>query len=785
MNKNQIFTGLFIVIIFISSLFGQQTPKIELLGVAVKGNTTISENSIKVQSGLIEGKTITFDDIPNAVKRLFELRLFSDIQILLDKVVDQGAFIIIQVEEYPRLGKFELEGNKKISNTKINEELFLLSGKVLSPHLITESKRKIRKLYFEDGYHRVEIDHKIEDGEKENTKDLTFVIKENKKVRIKKVLFKGNQNFSESKLRRVMKDTKGRNLFLFRVGDYEKEKYLEDKDLLVAFYKKEGYRDFEILSDTLYYSENKKRMFIELSINEGPRYKYKNISFNGNTLFSDEILITALDIKEGDWYDDEKFQMGVYDRVNSLYMDRGYLFVNIQPIEIPVGKDEVDINLQIQENHKVYVSQVNIIGNDKTYENVVRRELKVFPGDIFSREALMRSQREIFMLNYFANVEPDVVPVSEKEIDVEIKVEEKSSDRANMSVSFSQMYGFIGGGGLEFNNFRGKGQQLRFSYQQGTRYTFYGNSSAAPYKSFSISFNDPWVFDTPNLVGGSVFLSERGGRGGYTSYYLPYDLSIFGGSLRYGRRFRWPDSYFRGTWMVNYANKKYRTYGETDSYITRPKTVGISVSQSITRDSRDRPEFPTKGSVFRWSSTLSGGLLGGSEDFHKHDITLEFYSPTFWKFVLFNHMELGVVQGLNNDSFIPPDEQYIMGGAGMIYGVQLRGYDDNSIRSNDPGLFGGLTLFKYSMEFRVPISENPTIYALAFADAGNVWDSLNKTDPFNLKRSAGVGVRFFMPQIGMIGVDLGYGFDDINEANIGKYSKPKGWKTHFIFGMPF
>ena len=784
------FSTLILISIFLLPASAQSERSIKILGVAVQGNKTISENSIKIQSGLIDGKEIAFEDISSAINRLWKLKLFSDIQVYVDKTTDEGIFLIIKIDEYPRIGKFEVRGNKKIKKNKIDEEVNLLPGKVLSPYLILESKRKIKKLYEKDGYLLVEIQEELKEGKRENTQDLIFNIKENKKVHIKNVEFEGNDKFSDSKLRRVMKDTRKRNLFLFRVGDFNKEKYEEDKDKLKAFYGNEGYRDFEILYDSIKYSNNSKSMFIKIGINEGPKYKYRNITFSGNRLYSNDQLLALLHIKSGDWYNTEEFQKGVYDRINGLYMDQGYLFFQIIPHEIPVSEDEIDVHLEITENHQVSINQINIVGNSKTYENVIRRELKVFPGDIFSREALIRSQREIFILNYFSNVTPDVIPVNEKEIDVEITVEEKSSDRANMSLSISQMHGLIGGGGVEFNNFLGRGQQVNISYQQGAQYSIM-RSGATPYKSISIGFNDPWIFDTPNLVGISFFYSERGGRG---YYYYPFDLSQLGGSIRWGRRFKWPDNYFRGTWILNASEKEYKNLDESylqNVLLGNAKTTGISITQVIARDSRNRPEFPTMGSVMRWSSTLSGGFLGGTEHFHKHIFSLEFYMPTFWKFVLFNHVEFGVIKKLYKTGIIPPDERFIMGGSGMIYGVPLRGYDDNQVGpkrgsySSSYLPYGGETLFKYSLEYRFPISEEPTIYALAFVEAGNVWKNLSTTDPFDIRRSAGVGIRFFMPALGMIGVDFGYGFDDIDPEGATGYGKPQGWKTHFIFGMPF
>ena len=790
--RSILYTLILLGILFISQAMAQSTQRLKILGVAVKGNESISENSIKVQAGIMEGKEIIFDDIPDAIKKLWKLKIFSDIQIYMDKSTDMGLFLIIEVKEYPRLDKFEIKGNKKVRKSKFDEELNIISGKVLSPALISESKRKILDLYKEDGFLLAEVTEEITPGAAENLQNLTFHIKEGKKVRIKEVRFENNEQFSEGRLRRILKETKQRNLWLLKIGEFKSDKYDEDKQLLVDFYNKEGYRDFEVVSDSIHYSEDNKHLYLNLELYEGPRYKFREITFSGNVLFTTEQLRLVLGIKSGDYYDKQDLQMAVYDRLNGLYMDRGYLYFNIVPQEIPVSEDEIDLLLNITENHQVSVGRINIVGNDRTHENVIRRELKIYPGDIFSREALIRSQREIFIMNYFSDVVPDIVPYSDDEVDVEITVEEKSSDRANLSFSISQTYGLIGGGGIEFNNFRGRGQQLKVSYQQGTNYSIYGTQTNA-YKSASISYTDPWLFDSPNLVGASLFYTERGYSSSY--YYYPYDLTQRGGSLRWGRRFRWPDNYFRGTWMFAASKKEY--FNLDADYLQRvllgqDKTTNVSLTQVISRDSRDAPEFPTKGSVLNWTATLAGWFLGGTEHFVKNLFSLDYYTPTFWKLVLYNHVELGIIQKTRENSIIPPDERFIMGGAGMVYGTALRGYDDNAISpvpNNATGssysYWGGEAMFKYTLEYRVPISENPTIYGLLFAEAGNTWMDLKTTDPFNLRRSAGFGVRFYMPALGMIGVDLGYGFDDIDPEGYTGYGQPEGWKTHFIFGMPF
>ncbi len=783
------FFKIIIGIVLLSSLTLAQAPqKKKLLGVTIKGNDSISESSIKVQSGLITGRMIDYADISEAVNNLWDLRIFSDVQIKMDKATDAGLFLIIEVSEYPRLGKLEIEGNKKLNDSKIKEEIYVMPGKVLSPFLMGEIKRKIKNLYKEDGYLLAEIETEIKDTDKDHIKDLTINIDENKKVRIDDINFTGNEAFSDRELRGAFDNTKQRFLLLFRLGKYNKEDYKEDKKLLRTFYRSHGYRDFEIVNDTITYSDNKKRMDINIEVREGEKYHYRNITFSGNTLYEDETLHNALGLSKGDLYNQEEFERGMYERIQTLYMDRGYLYFQINPVEIPVGEDQVDVELQITENYEVTVHRIDFVGNDKTYGKVLRRELKIFPGEKFNRSKLMRSQRELFMLNYFSDVVPEVVPRSEKEIDLEFSVEERSADRANLSISYSELYGFIGGGGVEFNNLMGTGQQLKLSYQQGVNYSF-GSSGTAAYKSMSIGYTEPWLLDTPNLVGGSLYYSERGSR--YSTYgYQPYDRNSYGASLRFGRRFRWPDNYFQGVWALSYSHNEVTNIDpDYSTSITEGYAFeGVSLTQTITRNSLDRPQFPSTGSNMSIKSTFSGGPLGGREDFHKHVFKMDNYTPVWWKFVLKNSIEFGVVNKLSDDSYIPYYHKFYLGGAGMmVRGTSLRGYEENAI---GPGSFTtsssyyaqGSSLLKYSFELRLSVSDNPVMYGLAFVEAGNMWEDLSTTDPFDLKRSVGIGARMFMPQIGMIGVDFGYGLDDVSYD---QKDGPAGWKTHFIFGMPF
>lgn len=798
-----------IIIIAISLLgfaIAQPAQEISLKEISVEGNTITNTDLIIFTAGLKEGHKIQAGDFSRAIKQLWKSGLFEDVQVNIEEESEEDISIIIAVVEAPALGEIIIKGDKKLSKTKIKEKISLISGQRIRDFQITEAKNNVKDLYTEEGYLLAEIttevtplkpDSTANQKKLNHTRDLVFNIKENQKVKIGIIEFTGNENYSDIRLRLALKKTKQQRWYMFWRSAFDETEFENDKDKIQAFYQKRGYRDAMVTTDSIAYSEDKKKMNLWLTVHEGPQYYYRNFSWEGNEIYTNEQMNKALGIHPGEAYNEEDLQKGLYERAQALYMDRGYIYSQITPEIVPVGNDSLDINLTIVENHKVFVRNIYISGNTRTRENVIRRELKLYPGDVFSRQKLIRSQREVWILNYFGNVVPDVLPVSDDKVDLEIVVEEKSSERANLNIGYTEQYGITGGGGLEFMNFRGLGQSFLLSATAGltgsSQYNYYDTSERSKYRSFSLSFTDPMIKDTPNLVGGSLFYSFRGQS---NQYYYPLDLQIMGGSLMWGRRFRWPDDFFRGRWGFQVTKKVYDgTQENLDLYTGGlAESVGVNISQSITRDSRDRPEFTTSGSRMVWNTTVSGGLLGGNEDFHKHELNLEWFTPVVSKLVLMSSLKLGVIEKIQSRgdeiSIIPFDERFIMGGNGIPYGNMLRGYADNSLgpRSSSGSPIGGNSMLRFVTELRFPLSQNPVIYMLAFAEMGNVWANKDMTEPFyltrsgsfNLKRSMGVGVRFFMPMIGMLGFDIGYGFDDVTGDG-----EPNGWKTTITFGQQF
>jgi len=758
-----------LILLIFSSLTYSQRKSVKILGVSVQGNKTTDADIIKMTSGFLEGKEVTGDQIQKSIKQLWGLGIFSDIQLYLDREVGDGVFLLLKLEEFPRLESYTFEGNKKIKEKDFQEELDLYPGQVVSPSHIMKTKQSVLDLYEKKGYLLASVEIDSLPSERPNRVKLNFKIDEGKKVKIKKIQFAGNENFEGGKLRKQLKKTKQDKWWWFG-GDFERKEYDEDLELLVAFYQKEGFRDAEVVKDSIYYDELRENLFIDITVREGVRYRIRNIDWEGNKLFDNEYLESRIGIKEGEFYNQEELQKDINEKLGSFYYDKGYIFAQITPQEIPVSENELDILFNIMEGSPVTVRKILVENNTKTKEKVIRRELRILPGDTFSRAALMRSQREIFILNYFSNVIPDVKPVNEKEIDVLFQVEEKSTDQANMSAGWSERDRMIGSVGIGMNNLFGNGQRLSFDWTFG-RY----------YRSFQIGFTEPWLLDTPTLAGFSFYDTKR------NAFYIGYKQVSRGVSLQLGRRMRWPDNYFRSDLIYRIDQTSLSDFSE---YILERNPNGIATEQwpltssSITyilsRDSRDRPEFPTEGSQFALTNEFAGTVLGGNVDFHKHMFSFKGFYPMFWKFVLYSNTEFGYLDGFATDSQIPYLELFFIGGAGMSRSTPLRGYDD-PLAGGRAFSEGGRTLLKQSVELRMPFIDNPTAFGIFFAEAGNIWPNLSATDPFDLRRSVGMGVRIFMPMIGMLGFDYAYGFD--NYDSYGR--RYGGWKPHFVFGRGF
>ncbi|MEW6506591.1 MAG: outer membrane protein assembly factor BamA [Bacteroidota bacterium] len=815
-----------LVFFFISADIYTQVQKTnyKILRINVIGNKSADASTIIANSGIRVGDEIDIpgDQTNNAIKRLWNLGIFEDVQILIEKKIDNGAFIQIAIKEYPRLEQFVILGNDEISQSEIDKMFTIVRGQTLKPQALARIKNKFLDKYEDEGYLKAKIDinyysfFRADTSEDEiivtwqNEKDLSreyettydlskatainsierikdrtlvmFNVTEGDEVLIRSIKFNGNTAFEDDDLKSEFDKTSEKKWWKFwSFPNFKRADFEKDKELLTKFYRKNGYRDFAILRDTFYLSDDKQYLDLEIDVYEGVQYKIRNIVWEGNTVWEDDILTARLDFRKGDVYDYEKFNLNLnYNEkqsdVSSLYQDNGYLGFNLDAKEIKVGTDSLDIIIRVNENNRFKIGKVDIVDNNKTKDKVIRRELYTVPGNYFSRSLILRSIQQLANLQYF-NVESlykgiDYRPANDSTVNITYKVEEKSSDYLNASVGYSQAFGFSGAIGFTLTNFSitepfqmGGGQILNFSWQFGV-----GNF----YRTFTLGFTEPWFMDTPTLVGFDLFDTRQ-------RYF--YDLRQSGITLKVGRKLTWPDDFF---YVQGITRFQYNDVIEgLDHYvegITRQYTLGATIS----RMDIDNPIFPSRGSKVSLSMELSGGPLPGNVDYMKFDFKSEWYKSLFNtnRIVLYSSVDLGYIHELKKGTQIQPFEFYYMGGNGMIIATTpLRGYEDRSLGIRDAGgnVIGSRIQTKYTFELRAALALEPIpIYLLAFAEAGNLYFDAKQIDFFNLKRAIGIGARILINPIGLLGFDYGYGFDRKSVDN-----KDPQWIFHFQFGKGF
>ena len=822
-----------ILVLILSSLFYAQNNEIKIKDISVSGNQLMIKEDIINFSGLSKDSYINAIEIQNAINRLWILNKFSNIQIDLEETNYGTMNLIIKVEEFPIINEVNFKGSyfdfelfkfKKSKNElkKISE---LETGTSLSNQKIKNAVTLLKNDFIKRNFHGVKIDYNIEKTGSNFKKNITFKIDAGKKTKLQdiKVVLNGNEikkvNLFQAtknrfdKKRPITKNNILRNLADINTwkwykpwnGKYNDLKFSEMEETLSAYYRDKGYLDFKIDGYKISKSKNifnKTKQILELNISSGPKYYINDINISGNYIFNDSIIKSKIVLENNDVYDGLKLDISNMNLTN-LYRDEGYLFTMINSSITPYKDSLLNINFDISEKSVVYVNKVIIRGNETTKDNVIRRDIDIKPGQIFSQTDIMESYRKLFMLNFFETVSPDIMPIEGKnEVDVVFDVVEKGSGQLNFSAGYSGLLGFTGGGGFSFPNFLGTGQSLSFNYQRGISNQNQSsvpinNSDVSANQQFSISYVEPRLFNTHNLIGFSGQYQERG-----QSSSQPFDSKIIGLGIRFGRRFDWPDKFFKGTWMLNASQREYfsndrddlisyysssiEDYIESDGDRFVFPTSGLKITQSISRDNRDHPEFPTRGSQFNWNMTLSGAFLGGSEDYFKNEFGFKLYNQVIDKLVVHQTFKAGFLNPIESPgrSIVPYSARFRMGGA-LPYGEMLRGYGDNMIGPIGASYpKGGNILLKYSLELRYLVSDNPNMYILCFAEAGNIWDELDIVDPFKLRRSAGIGARVMMPMLGTLGYDIAYGFDSSVEEYLTGKNGAHGWEYHFIFGMP-
>ena len=804
-----------------------------LADISIKGIKFLSKSTITDISALKINQIISIpgNDISIAINKLWKQNLFSDIKIEYDKIINDSIYLNIILKEYPRLSKFKFKGDISKSNiTTLKEDLKLMRGKVLTQNLIKNSVNKIRKFYTDKGFFNVSVKHIVaKDSASANATILIFDINKYDKVKIKDIIIYGrkeiintNKSFfnnkdtvyavSSKRLKKSMKETKVKNKWrFFKVSKFINSNYEDDKNNIIEEYNNKGYRDAKIINDTTYLNEDN-TITIEITLDEGEPYLFGDVSFVGNTRYTNEELSSQLGIDKGDVFNQSILDSRLFGSqegtdISSLYLDDGYLFFNATPVEIATNNNTIDIEVRLYEGEQARLNKISVQGNTKTQDHVIMRELRTRPGDLFKRSDIMRSQRELAQMQYFDpeafDVKIDPNP-ARNEVDVTYIVSEKSSDQI-------QLQGGWGGGrvvgslGLTFNNFSSRnifnGSKWRpLPSGDGQRLSLTARSNGAYYQNYMMSFTEPWLGGKkPTSL--SVSLSKSISSNGLTGDERQ-EIQVSGLSLGIGKRLKNPDDYFTLYNGLNFIQYKLSNSQSFFSF-RNGESNNVNYQVNLGRNSVDQLNFPRQGSNFLMSIKLSPpySMFDNVDDYssltdqekykwveyYKWKFKATWFSPFTEKLILATKTEFGFLGGYNDQLGISPFERFYVGGdglSGMGYMndgrelVALRGYSNNSLSPQT-----GATIYnKYTAEIRYALSLNPTstMYALAFLEAGNAWEDFDNFNPFGIKRSVGIGVKIMLPMIGMMGLDYGWGLDEIignPDANGGQF--------HFSIGQNF
>ncbi len=877
-------------LLFVTSLLGQEVTsasdqepgmpeitysvapkKYEIADVSISGTDNYEDFVLIGFSGLAVGDKIDIpgDQITNAIKRFWKQGLFSDVKILAKKVVGDKIWLEIQLKQRPRVSKLNYVGLKKSEKEDLELKVALAEGNQITPNLIDKTQIIIEDYLSEKGFFNADVDiTQTPDTDKEGFVNVEIRVNKNMKTKVNAIYIAGNKALTHTKINRVMKKTNDSHITnFFRTKKFVEAEFEKDKNALIEKYNEIGYRDAYVVSDSVVPTADG-RVNVFLTIDEGKKYYFRNINWVGNTIYPYEFLNSVLKIKSGDVYNQKYMTerlMSDDDAVSKLYNDRGYLFFNIDPVEVLIDGDSIDFEMRMYEGKPATINEVRIVGNSRVYEHVVRRDIYTKPGQLYSQSDIMRSLREIANMGHFdqEKIVPDIQPNPEDgTVDVEYQLETKSSDQVELSLGWGAT-GLVGSVGLKFSNFAiqnlFKPETYRIVPQgEGQTLSINARTNGYYYTSASISFVEPWLGGKrPNSLSTSIYFSAQSDvsdrysesynelsnmygnmyGGMYDPYYGGYGggmyggsyggmygngymndyyqnqyqqemdpekyLRTFGASIGYGKRLSWPDDYFSF-----YTELSYQLYMMKNwNYLLMQNGMAhnLSLNLSLSRSSIDNPIYTRRGSSFTLGvkATLPYSLMTGKDysnvsmeerykfiEYHKWRFNGKFFTPLTPdnKMVLMVRAELGYL-GHYNKYVRSPFETYYMGGDGMSsysnYSTEyiaMRGYEAGSLTPYDPmtGRQMGYLYNKFTMEFRYPVSleQSATIWAHAFVEAGNAFADIKDYNPFDLKRSAGVGVRIFLPMFGLMGIDWAYGFDDISGS-----SSYGGSQFHFVLGQ--
>lgn len=818
-----------------------------IAGIEVTGCKDYDDFVLIGFSGLSVGDVISVpgSQITDAVKRYWKHGLFSDVKISASRIEDDKIWLEIHLKQRSRVSQVNYNGIKKSEREDLESRLQLKKGHQITPNLADRAKLVIQKYFEGKGFKNVDVEiNQTDDLSHEGQVIVDVNIDKNEKVKIRKISFRGNEALTDSELKKAMKKTnekfnllrdfKSSLLEIFSTKKFTAEEYEKDKKNIISKYNEMGYRDAVLTADTIR-NVNDKTVDIDIRIEEGRKYYLKGITFVGNTHYSTDFLTGVLNMKAGEVYNQKKLNERLIsddDALSNVYYNNGYLFFSTDPIETDVSNDSIALEIRIQEGPQAVINRIIINGNERLYEDVVRRELYTKPGMMFSREDLMRSVRELAQSGHFdpERLVPQPLPNAENgTVDIKYDLVSKANDQIEFSAGWGQT-GLIGKLSLKFTNFSMKNLLNPNSYKgiipqgEGQTLTLSGETNGRYYQAYSIAFMDPWFGKKrPNALSLNAYFSRQTGisqryydRNYYqNSFEQSFDpdqsFMSLGGSVGYGKRLNWPDNYFQFSATLNYQMYIMKNW---NSFLAKNgNSHNINLELRLQRNSIDNPLYTRRGSQLDLSVALTPpySLFDGKDyaamddqdsrkfkfvEYHKWKFKAKFFSPLAPSSVkrtpvLMTRVEYGFV-GSYNKHKKSPFETFYVGGDGMsgysgTYGTEtiaLRGYENGSIAGSDGPETFGYAYSKLAMELRYPFLLEPssTIYGLVFLEAGNAWKDMKSFNPFDLKRSAGVGVRIFLPMIGLMGLDWGYGFD---VPNYGGKGKRNGSKLSFVLGQEF
>jgi len=801
-------------------------------GVSISGVRYLDLNALIGISGLRIGHEITIpgDVVKNAAQKLWQQGLFSDVRISIDRVVSDTVFLDVFLQERPRISSIKMNGIKSGDSQDLADKINLPVGSQLTSYILNNTSKIIKDHFIEKGFLNTTVDFvQKDDPDMPNNVILNINIDKKERVRIGEITFVGNNSFDAGKLRKQMKDTKKKNLNFFKPSKYIGEKYEDDKDKLITFYNDNGFKDFEILSDSLY-NISEDRVGLLLKVDEGNQYFLRNVDWVGNSVYSKELLSNRFNVEKGSVYNQSlildrlKGESGAEDAVSNLYLDFGYLFSQLNPVEAKVEGDSIDLEIRIYEGEQAYIDDIMITGNTRTNEHVARRELYTLPGDLFSKDKIIRSIRQLGVLGHFDPEKINPTPLSDitnGTVDLLYKLEEKANDQFEVSGGWGAGM-LVGTVGVRFNNFAMRNffklnEWRPYPSGDGQSLSIRAQSNGRVYQSYNISFVEPWLGGKkPNTFSVSLYRSMMT-NGSKKDADGHQSMTIDGASIGLGKRLQWPDDYFSIYGELSYQRYDLRDYKVMRFIFENGQSNLLSLTAKLARFSTS-PNliYPRSGSSFTLAlqvtppySLISRKDMSDVTDqvkykwieFHKWTFKADYYFPLTAndKLVLNSRFSFGYLGHYNNDIGPSPFENFSVGGDGMtgysFYGrevISLRGYTSGS------GGVGSLTPYdrvkqapsgnvysKITFELRYPISLNPqaTIYGLAFLESGRAWVKLNEYNPFKMPRSAGIGLRANLPMFGLLGIDWGYGFDQVPDPSI--FPNANKSQFHFVIGQQF